>query len=297
MEPLVLRPRRPLAVRLDAPALRPRSAPDRGRRSAIRSGRSSLLAHRAFTRLRAAARRRRIRDAALRLVGTRRLAGDLEEVRLGTWTRDVGLAIRTVRERVRCDDVALVGMRLGATLAALAGEAASLAALVLWDPVVDGATFLRELQVAHWKETHRRAAAAGAVRHAAHRGVGLRGRRPAARGAQRPRPARGAARPRRAGPVGRHRVRAAPPRRPRPARRAAARLEGSGGQPVAVQPLRSAVWEEDEQRVLVPHLALQDADALDGSGMLTRGRRSLRTAAPSFRSLDRGLRARPALRR
>jgi alpha-beta hydrolase superfamily lysophospholipase len=114
-------------------------------------GQEFVLAHRAFhgfARLLAEAG-----FATLRFDwwGTGDSQGDLEEARLETWTRDVALAMRTVRERVKCDDVALAGMRLGGTLAALAGADAPLAALLLWDPVVDGATFLRGW-VAHWRE-------------------------------------------------------------------------------------------------------------------------------------------------
>jgi exosortase A-associated hydrolase 2 len=219
-------------------------------------GQEFVLAHRAFHGF-----ARLLADAGFATLrfdwwGTGDSHGDLEEVRLETWTRDVGLAIRTVRERVRCDDVALVGMRLGATLAALAGEAADLAALVLWDPVVDGATFLRELQVAHWKETHRAQPPPerfdAPLTEASGFPVGDRLREE----------------------LGALDLSAAPLDRDVPvlwagtergaaeaaARDALLRTWKERGQPVAVQPLPApAVWEEDEQRVLVPHLALQDA--------------------------------------
>jgi hypothetical protein len=223
-------------------------------------------------RLRATARRRRIRDAALRLVGTGGSPRP-EGSPPGTWTRDVGLASGR-RERVRCDDVALVRMRLGATLPrwparrpvsprSCSGQA--------WT-----ARRSSELQVAHWKRPIARGAA-GAVRHAAHRGVRLRSRRPAARGAQRPRPARGAARPRRAGPVGRHR--AATSAAGHEPRRAAARL-GKRGRPSPFAAPRSAVWE-DERRAR-PHLARCRTPCAGWKRHADAETPLLRTAAKSF---------------
>ncbi len=127
---------------------------------------------------------------------------------------------------------------------------------MLWDPVVDGATFLRELQVAHWKETHRAQPPPerfdAPLTEASGFPVSDRLREE----------------------LGALDLRAAPLDRDVPvlwagtergAAEAAARDEllrawKERGQPVAVQPLPApAVWEEDEQRVLVPHLALQDA--------------------------------------
>lgn len=65
------------------------------------------------------------------------------------WLHDVRAGVALART---CVDgpVALVGMRMGATLAALAVEAGvDVDALVLWDPCLSGRTFLRRLQSLH----------------------------------------------------------------------------------------------------------------------------------------------------
>ncbi len=221
-------------------------------------GQEFVLAHRAFHGF-----ARLLADAGFATLrfdwwGTGDSHGDFADARLETWRRDLALALATVRERVRCDDVALAGMRLGATLAALAGAAEELAALVLWDPVVDGPDFLRELAVANWRETHRAGTPPerfdAPLTEASGFPVGdalrdeLRALDLRAAELDRDVPVLWAATDRTA-----------------PAPDAAARAEllrAWKGRGIAVeeQPLPApAVWEEDERRVLVPHLALQGA--------------------------------------
>ncbi len=88
-------------------------------------------------------------------------AGDSDETTLEQWLLDISAAIAEVREESASPRFALVGLRLGATLAALlAGQRGDVERLVLWDPVLDGAAYLRELQATHeaWlrDHTHRR---------------------------------------------------------------------------------------------------------------------------------------------
>jgi alpha-beta hydrolase superfamily lysophospholipase len=217
-------------------------------------GQEFVLAHRAFHGF-----ARLLADSGFATLrfdwwGTGDSHGDLEEVRLETWMRDVGLAIRTVRERVHCDDVALVGMRLGATLAALAGAREQLAALVLWDPVVDGAAFLHELAVAHWRETHRSGsppekfdaplAEASGFPLSDRLREDLRALDLRAAELDRDVPVLWAATDRSAAAVHADLPRAWKER----------------GLAIEKQPFPApAVWEEDEQRVLVPRLALEGA--------------------------------------
>jgi pimeloyl-ACP methyl ester carboxylesterase len=71
--------------------------------------------------------------------------------RMGAWLESVGLACDEVRTRSGAKRVALVGLRLGGTLAFLAAaERAAkgdVAALVLWAPLLSGRTYLRELKM------------------------------------------------------------------------------------------------------------------------------------------------------
>jgi dienelactone hydrolase len=76
--------------------------------------------------------------------GTGDSAGDpADVVGIGTWLADISSAIDFVRN-TGVSRVGLVGLRLGATLAAKAAADNDVEALVLWDPCETGRGFLRE---------------------------------------------------------------------------------------------------------------------------------------------------------
>lgn len=83
--------------------------------------------------------------------GTGDSDGEDTEGDVRIWTEDVRLAAGEVARRTGFGDSSWFGLRLGATLAALACArgAARPRRLVLWDPVVDGPAYLRELREAH----------------------------------------------------------------------------------------------------------------------------------------------------
>lgn len=61
------------------------------------------------------------------------------------WLEDIGCAIEEVRARSGAASIALVGLRLGGTLAAAyASERAAVDSLVLWSPCVSGGAFAQE---------------------------------------------------------------------------------------------------------------------------------------------------------
>lgn len=66
--------------------------------------------------------------------------------RFGHWKRSIAAAVKEARRLSRCDRVLLVGVRLGATLAALEAQDVRADLLVLWNPVVKGRSYVRELQ-------------------------------------------------------------------------------------------------------------------------------------------------------
>lgn len=78
-------------------------------------------------------------------------AGNMDDASLDQWVEDVETAIEELRDTSGARRITLVGMRLGAALAALAGSRARAAgdkyvhAAVLWDPVVRGSAYLEEL--------------------------------------------------------------------------------------------------------------------------------------------------------
>src|SRR6185503_1733215 len=79
--------------------------------------------------------------------GTGNSAGDdFEPDRLATWIGNVAEAVASARKATGCDRVYLVGVRLGATLAALASRQVSVDDLVLWNPAVSGKGYVREMQ-------------------------------------------------------------------------------------------------------------------------------------------------------
>jgi len=83
--------------------------------------------------------------------GTGDSLGDAEDTSVARWLEDVGAAGDELRTASGAKRLVVVGLRLGATLAALATSRGTLRPrhLLLWDPVVDGAAYLRELATAH----------------------------------------------------------------------------------------------------------------------------------------------------
>src|SRR6516225_1390301 len=74
--------------------------------------------------------------------------GDEEDPRrIEAWIDSIAGAVRHLRERTGVEQVSLCGLRLGATLAALAGERmGDIDGLVLLSPALSGRNYLRELR-------------------------------------------------------------------------------------------------------------------------------------------------------
>lgn len=83
--------------------------------------------------------------------GTGDSSGASEEGGEAQWIEDVLDASDELASSTGVSRLAWIGLRYGATLAALAAERAprELAELVLWDPIVDGRVYLSELRDAH----------------------------------------------------------------------------------------------------------------------------------------------------
>lgn len=73
--------------------------------------------------------------------------GDFEESSLDTMLADTACAITTLRQKAgSLKTLNLLGLRLGATVAALMEERTpGIGKLVLWDPVIDGSDYMREM--------------------------------------------------------------------------------------------------------------------------------------------------------
>lgn len=78
-------------------------------------------------------------------------AGDCDQGRVAQWIADIHTADREIVVRSGATNVVWVGLRFGATLALLASrdEEARNRRLIVWDPVMSGNTYLKELAEAH----------------------------------------------------------------------------------------------------------------------------------------------------
>jgi alpha/beta superfamily hydrolase len=80
--------------------------------------------------------------------GTGDSAGDATECDMEGWTADIGTALDELQASRGLTDVGLVGLRLGASLAAgAAARRPGLACLVLWEPIVEGRRYLEDLRL------------------------------------------------------------------------------------------------------------------------------------------------------
>lgn len=79
--------------------------------------------------------------------GTGDSGGDGSDASLRGWESDIDTAIDELKDIAGVGRVALVGLRLGATLAARVAERRNreVSALVLWDPIVSGQAYVEEL--------------------------------------------------------------------------------------------------------------------------------------------------------
>jgi uncharacterized protein len=89
--------------------------------------------------------------------GTGDSAGKFEETTPDDWRADIEAAVTELRDLSGVGRVRLVGVRLGATLAAqVAMEIGAVDSLVLWDPIVNGNAYVEQLEQTHRRlvETH-----------------------------------------------------------------------------------------------------------------------------------------------
>ncbi|HEX9189254.1 MAG TPA: alpha/beta hydrolase [Vicinamibacteria bacterium] len=120
-------------------------------------GQEALRAHRSLREL--ASRLAEAGRPALRFDygGSGDSAGEPEDARLDGWVEDALAAVEEMKEATGEEQVALLGLRLGASVALIAARrAGGVEALVLWEPVVDGVRHLAELRAAHaaWMHDH-----------------------------------------------------------------------------------------------------------------------------------------------
>lgn len=127
-------------------------------------GAEYMRAHRAFRQLVSLLTRGGAHVLRFDYAGTGDSAGESEQASLARWQEDIGAAVGELRELSDARTVTIVGLRLGGTLAALAGgRHPDVERIVLWDPIVDGAAHAAALEATHAAEQRGRGGpAAGA---------------------------------------------------------------------------------------------------------------------------------------
>jgi len=83
-------------------------------------------------------------------LGTGDSSGDIDDASVSQWVADVITAVHELRSSGDLREVSLVGLRLGATLAALAAaECQTVDRVVLWEPVIDGREYVKAQRALH----------------------------------------------------------------------------------------------------------------------------------------------------
>jgi len=71
--------------------------------------------------------------------------GEFRDTTVDSRIIDIKSALHTLRQEGAVEDVGLLGLRFGATLAALVAEETSVCKLILWGPVLNGAQYMKTL--------------------------------------------------------------------------------------------------------------------------------------------------------
>lgn len=110
-------------------------------------GNEYINAHRSFVRLAAMLADRGYHVLRFDYFATGDSSGETEEATLAGWREDIATAFEELRDMSGVERVSLVGLRVGATLAAeiVAEGDLETDTLVLWDPVVSGAEYVESL--------------------------------------------------------------------------------------------------------------------------------------------------------
>jgi alpha/beta superfamily hydrolase len=123
------------------------SAADRGAVICPPLGHEYFRAHRACRTLASALGRAGVPVLRFDYVGSGDSAGTAAEGGVPEWLADIDAAVEELKRNAPIRRVSLIGLRFGATLAALASERRTdVDWLALWDPVLSGAAYLRELE-------------------------------------------------------------------------------------------------------------------------------------------------------
>ena len=109
-------------------------------------GSEYIYAHRSLRHLATKLSQSGIETLRFDYFGTGDLAGEMTDADLAGWENDIEAAIEELKELAGTKRIALVGLRLGANLAASVAvkQFHQVNQLILWDPIVSGKTYLQE---------------------------------------------------------------------------------------------------------------------------------------------------------
>ncbi|MEJ2539373.1 MAG: alpha/beta fold hydrolase [Gemmatimonadota bacterium] len=106
-------------------------------------GSEYMRAHRAFRQLNGLLNREGLHVLRFDYSSTGDSSGSGREASLRNWLDDIGWAIEELKDTAMVEQVSVVGLRWGGTLAALAcADRSDVGRLVLWDPIVSGRAYL-----------------------------------------------------------------------------------------------------------------------------------------------------------
>jgi pimeloyl-ACP methyl ester carboxylesterase len=114
-------------------------------------GSEYLHAHRSMRRLATMLTEAGFHTLRFDYFGTGDSAGDVIEADIEGWEADIESAMEELKDTTGAVRITLLGLRLGATLAAIvaAKRHRDVDAVVLWDPIVSGGEYLQALHQAH----------------------------------------------------------------------------------------------------------------------------------------------------
>ena len=109
-------------------------------------GQEYMRSHRAFRQMALLLSKAGFHVLRFDYYGTGDSAGETDEVSLTQWVEDAGAAADELKETAEVKRIAFVGLRLGATVAAMAAAGRDdVDQVVLWDPAVRGSDYVLEI--------------------------------------------------------------------------------------------------------------------------------------------------------
>lgn len=109
-------------------------------------GQEYMRAHRAFRQLALLLTKKGYHVLRFDYRGTGDSSGELESVTARDWIEDVGMAVHELQESAGVKSITVIGLRLGALIANAACTGRDdIDRLIVWDPIVDGGEYEREL--------------------------------------------------------------------------------------------------------------------------------------------------------